>query len=516
MHIAISIYNDFWLDNGVENFYRIVKDLPETVVRKELTEAGLSVEIIDHERFITLLREQIIDGLENVIFIEKKEEKTGEIRNIRKDFILAQYRSKENGRNVLKEKIFYPPEIKERLDEIFAEHKKQGKTCVLCNRAFGRNIDTLRQIVYPPVTKITSLSGIRRQQENYKDLCPICYLIGTLEWIDRGMIYRTFTSDGFSIVLFPVATNLNDLNRMKERYIATLLDNSQRYCNIKISPDSKEIEKTSGEYNTLLCFYEKLISHTGIELDLDTFLTHELCTEWNCLRVPLGTVKNIQLDHISLKIDILRVLLSLAKNNKLLYQDCLKKLFFKKQTKRGFDTDWVITRAVAEGLSRSFLEDDFRSFARQFLPRKQGFLQVSKTVSDVLESLVAQWRCSMTQDEEAIVPDDLEIIRGAGNIVGKISRNHINILFKIDKARTPLEFTDVLRETARRMYALDDKEYERRTFAPSKLEGLVELFKQKERNWEEIRNLLILYSCVSLSKEKMRGEGKQTASEVKA
>jgi hypothetical protein len=518
MHIVINIYNDFWLDNGVENFYRIVKRLDDSdqVVKNELTPTSLFVEIIDRERFIDLLREQITDGLANVIFVEKKDEKTGEIRNVRKDFVLAQYGSKENGRNVLKEKILYPPEIKKRLDEIFAGHKKEDRTCVLCSRVFGRNIEALRQVVYPPVTKIASLTGVRRQQENYKDLCPICYLVGTLEWMDRGMIYRTFPGEGASIVFFPMASNLIDLNRMKERYIQILLNNTQRYCNIKVAPDSAEVEKTSGEFNTLLCFYEKLI-YTGVEFDPETDLKRELCTEWNCLRIPLGTVKNIRVDHIALKLDILRAILRLAKNDKWLYKDCLKKVFFRKRTKRRLETDWDETNLIVEELSRSFLEDDFLNFARQFLPHKQGFLQISKSASEILDSLIIEWRCSMTQGNAAIVPEDLETIRGAGNIVGKISQNHVNILFKIDKARTPLEFTDALREAARRMYALDYKTYYKdHTFAPSKLEELIELFKHKEDNWKEIRNLLILYSCVNLSKEKMKGGDKQTTSEVKA
>jgi hypothetical protein len=515
MQIVIERYNDFWLDNGLENLYRILKRLPEDVVKEELVATGLYFEILDRERFIPLLQEEILHLLENVIFVEKKNEETGEIRNIKKDFILAQYGSKEDGRNVLKEKIFYPPEINQRLKEIFAEHKKKEKTCILCGQTFGKNVDNLKQLIYPPVTKIASLTGVRRQQENYKDICPICYLIGALEWTDRGMIYRTF-NDGFSIVLFPLTANLIDLNRMKERYIETLLNNSDRYCNIKIRPESPEVEKTSGEFSTLLCFYEKFIFYAGIELDLESFLTHELCTEWCGLHIPLGKVWNIRVNRINLKSQILRVILNLAKDDVRLYQSCLKRIVFKKRSKQGLTTDWDITREVVEELSRAFLEDNFPSFARKFLPQKQGFLQISKAVDDILESLIKEWRCSMALGKAAIVPEDLDTIRGAGNIVGKISQNHVNILFKLDRARTPLEFTDALREAARRMFALEEKEYERHTFAPSKLEELISLFKQKESNWEEIRNLLIVYSCVALSKERMRSTDKQPTMEVTA
>lgn len=515
MQILIERYNDFWLDNGVENLYRILKGLPEDVVKNELTATGLSFEILDRERFIPLLQEAILHLLENVIFIEKKDEETGEIRNIKKDFILAQYGSKENGRNVLKEKIFYPPRMRERLNEIFAEQKKKEKACILCGQTFGRNVDNLKQLVYPPVTKIASLTGVRRQQQNYEDICPICYLIGALEWTDRGMVYRTF-NDGFSIVLFPLTTSFIDLNRMKERYIKTLLNNSDRYCNIKIMPDNPEVEKTSGEFSTLLCFYEKFIFYAGIELDLESFLTREICTEWCGLRVPLGKVWNIRVNRISLKSEILRVLFSLAKDEVRLYQNCLKKTVFKKRSKQGMATDWDITGEVVEELSRAFLENDFRNFARQFLPQKQGFLQIGKVANEILESLIKEWRCSMALSKAAIVPEDLDTIKGAGNIVGKISQNHVNILFKIDRARTPLEFTDALREAARRMFALEEKEYKQHTFAPSKLEELIALFKQKESNWEEIRNLLIVYSCIALSKERMRSTDKKSTMEVMA
>lgn len=68
---VISTFNDFWMDNAAENFYRIVKEI--AMVESGVVEAGLSednieIKIIDKKKFVSSLKEKIISRRDRYIF----------------------------------------------------------------------------------------------------------------------------------------------------------------------------------------------------------------------------------------------------------------------------------------------------------------------------------------------------------------------------------------------------------------------------------------------------------------
>jgi len=228
--VEIPIYNDVWMDNGVVNLYRFLDGVDG--VNVNLKTDTLEFEIAEKERFLKGFEDEIKQKRDSVIFVTEKDDKTGERRNIKKDFVLLQYGKKVEGTNVLKEKIYSDSEISERLEQIFENFVSGVSSCILCGRTYRRGIDKLKQAVYPLVTKIRSLSGVRTLKEQYTELCPLCYPVGSLEWCDDGIIYRVFPTS-HSLVFIPNICDFKKLNESKSKWINTVLT-GERFSNIRI------------------------------------------------------------------------------------------------------------------------------------------------------------------------------------------------------------------------------------------------------------------------------------------
>ena len=79
------------------------------------------------------------------------------------------------------------------------------------------------------------------------------------------------------------------------------------------------------------------------------------------------------------------------------------------------------------------------------------------------------------------------------------------ILYKIDKARDSNDMLNGLRELSKRVLGLEDKEREK-IYSPA-LESLVETLEKNKDNrelFEDIKNVLVTFSCVEISKIKRR------------
>ncbi|WP_202319132.1 hypothetical protein [Archaeoglobus neptunius] len=117
MVLEFSIYENPWMDNGLENFFRILRNLDSCNV--ELTDNSIKLEIKNKEEFIKELTKRILEKRQNLIVIEKNE-KTGEIKEIKKDHLILQEEKKIGGKVAFKEDLYKPEKTAEIVSKIFA------------------------------------------------------------------------------------------------------------------------------------------------------------------------------------------------------------------------------------------------------------------------------------------------------------------------------------------------------------------------------------------------------------
>ncbi|MGB9614784.1 MAG: hypothetical protein ACPL3B_04745, partial [Fervidobacterium sp.] len=173
--------------------------------------------------------------------------------------------------------------------------------------------------------------------------------------------------------------------------------------------------------------------------------------------------------------------------------------FFSYDKPKGAPVDWKLTEtireniseAIRENISEAILKDNFRSFARNFLPRKGGHVGYSKETRQNLEELIYIWRLR----NMGIPKEKLGTIKSVGNIVAKVSKNNISLFYKLDKTRTIDEFWSVLREISRKLIGFEDKTLIR----PTAFDEIIQLVKEHEDKWKEIRDLLVVYSSMYYS-----------------
>ncbi|WP_052353379.1 hypothetical protein [Methermicoccus shengliensis] len=500
----ITVYKDPWMDNGLENFFRITGDLDSCDA--ELTATSVKIEIKNKEEFIKELTRKILEKRQNLLVIEKND-KTNEIKEIRKDHLILQEEKKIGGKVAFKEDLYKPEKTAGMLSRIF--DTKEGKfRCILCSRSFDRAIKKLQQANYPFVTKIASLSGVRSYKdgkalslkEYYDNLCPLCYLIGVLEWTDEALIYRTFPGDK-SFLFLPHFVSLRELHDFKKSCMYSgILNETARYSNIRVNPSSDEVENTPGEYSTLLCFYEKFIENATEDI---------IANDWVVLHIPFGAVKNIKVDSINVERGILGIIRDIYENGEkcnFIYKEIFSKMYFHSENKKG--GDWDTTREIQESLSRFFLLDDFRDFTSSLLPRKGGYVLFSSETRRALEELIFVWRWRRM----GIPKERLDAIKSVGNIIAKASRNNASLLYKMDRVRTVDEFWSVLREIARKLPGMEEKDL--KMIRPTALDELIQLVKgvveNNKEGWREVRDLLIVYSSMYYAIDRMsKGGGSQ-------
>ncbi|AIS32256.1 hypothetical protein [Methanobacterium formicicum] len=488
MEMEISIYNDVWMDNAVENFYRLIEDSDEgldiTLGKTELT-----VNNFNKEDFKDILSDIIQDNRNNLI-VTNKDKKTGEIKEIKKDFVLIQEGKKIDGIVAFKENIYTESEksVNEILDLMETDGKK---TCILCGKTFSKPFKKMQQATYPFATKIKSLSGIRTYKdgtfyafkEYHDSFCPTCYLIGILEWLDDRIIYRTFPGDR-TFLFLPYFDNFEDLAEFKGEY-EPLLNKSERYSNIRVNIGENKTEGTPGKFSTLLCFYDKFL------FDIENL--NIIGANWAILEVPFGSVKNVKLRVLNLTDFTLGVMKEFIEDNESrIYTDLIKEIYFFIDNPKGAPVDWDLTRKIQEKLSESFLMNDFRHFARMLLPRKGGRVGYSKETRENLENLIYIWRL----EQMGIPKEALNSIKEVGKIVAKVSENNVSLLYKLDKTRTPEEFLGVLREISRKLIGIDLKDLRKSKIQVTALDEIILLLKDHEKEWKEIRDLLVIYSAM--------------------
>jgi len=495
--------HDPWLDNGLEFLYTLLRDNQDDLgIEVKVDNLGVTVIPSNTEDFFQEFG-RLIEGIRSNLVVKVEDKKTGERKEIKKDFILIQEGKKLGGIVAFKEDIYNTDKSKKVVNEIFDLIKSDGDNCcILCGERFSKPYKKLQQASYPFVTKIKSLTGVRSYKdgdvysfrEYFTNLCPRCYLLGILVWADDGLVYRTFPR-GKSFLFLPNHKTLEELFEFKQSYRG-ILNNSGRYSNIRVHRGADDVENTPGEYSTLLCFYEKFLN----EIEGDGYLTNE----WNVAHIPLGTVKNVKYDTVVLSEFIIETLRNVIRgdNDISIYSEIMKKVFFFNDKPKGSPVDFDITRTIQENLSKAFLTDDFRKFARELLPRKGGHVGFSKETRDYLEELIYIWRWK----KMGIPKEELDTLKSVGNIIAIASSKNLSLLYKLDKTRNLEDFWSVLREISRK--TLGFKEDERSKIKPTALDGLIQLVKTYEDKWKEIRDLLVVYSSMYYSIKTRKGGDK--------
>jgi hypothetical protein len=485
--------------NSIETLYRLVKDIKGCHAR--IYQDHLKIEIQDVTVFIKNFADRIRTMQDLVLFCTKVDDK-GQKRYVKKNFVLIQY-GKAKERNVLKDKLYINTE--QRLNDIFSNLESGKNICVLCGRNYKKKIDNLKQAVYPFVTKIRSLSGVRNMKDYYSNICPLCYLSGTIEWLDEGIIYRCFVGPAgrsHAVVFLPFEMDLKKLNEAKERYISQLDGQDQQVSNVLKIINTKEGEKsipTEGENTTALKFFETFIKRILGEFkeeqnEFDSLLDNIeriFLKQWSMLIIPSGKVKNVKYKPLILNDETVALFVELQREDTGVYSDIVEKLsVIKKEGRIAYDN----TNDLRENAAKYIIENNFRKFSKIFLPKKKEISFFGKL--DHLDRLIYFWRLRKMGLEQ-----ELENLKKAGQTLAHLLESHLSILYAMDKAKNKQEFFRAFEQASKRVIGHDAKE--RTEVYPVPLEDVADLIiTSDEHQWKEIRDALIIYASVSLAKIK--------------
>ena len=98
-------------------------------------------------------------------------------------------------------------------------------------------------------------------------------------------------------------------------------------------------------------------------------------------------------------------------------------------------------------------------------------------------------------------------IKSAGNCLAYLTQDHLSILYSMDKARTREELVRALEQASKRLVGLKKEEVANK-IRPSSLERIIEII-YKLKNWQELRDVLLIYACVFLSYKKFEKGGNE-------
>lgn len=516
INLKISPYNDFWMDNAAENLYRIVKEIAEVksgVVEADVSENNIEIKITDKKEFVSFLKDKIISRRDKYIFFEKEDPKTKLINNVKKDFIIMQYGTKTKGKNVLKEQVYSDGDIVPLLEELIKdlESEKKKKSCVLCNRKFTKSIGNLKQSIYPFSTKIKSLSGIRtevdvshniKQMKDYFDnVCPVCYVIGALEWSDGGIVFRCYLNSGKSIFLLPSYGDFKKLHKIKSKYINRLPVGESR-SNVIFKFKKATGEEGSavpvGNNTLMLGFLEKTIDECLVENE-NRISFWEIrkkygLDSWVLVEVPSGTVKNIKQHHLKIRDTALNLIGLMLENKFKIYEQIIYRCNMRYMEDNSIF--WEETEVLKEGMARSIIDDDYDGFASAMLPRKKAYFDIfldKEERNNFSSEFIYEWRWI----KMGLTGEELETLSKAAKVVAKVADGHIGDLYKLDKARNLTELLEGLQQIAKRVVGLDEKDMQYLSF--KEMGEFTNLLHIRIKDFKDLKSTLIIYSCMELA-----------------
>lgn len=440
MEINIPYLDDPWFDNATESFYTLMK---EQILENEKDD--LIFELSDYNLNIAGDMDIFKDVLYRVfgnyyeyVFCDH-EKKNGDKEILLKKHLNFDIRVQDDlhkfiinkpfKRSSLNAKEMKPEDwtIENMVDvdkyiETLSKNlsSKPKHICGFCGREYSSSYDNVLYNTYPPATKAKCFYGGRYYKDDKelfsdynKEICPVCSLLGIMEWFDESIVYRTM--DDKSFIYLPIMDNFIDLHDFK---CNIMLPNGKLYCNLPIDTErfikikSNEVY-TNGEYSTLLYFYIEFLDKCLEYPDL----------QFEMYDIPLGNMKSISINRINLNsgnfglinqlyngiqedgtnnedieinvYDIFTSMLSLGKN--------------------GIDSDK--TTFIQENLIKSFLEDDLKSFANLY---KNNIILSSNmygtSIYDDYYHMLKKWGLK----EMKLTEEDLKKIKNVGQTYGKV------------------------------------------------------------------------------------------------
>lgn len=516
------MYYDPWMDNGLETFYYVLDRLQESypqVLSVALTDEAVELEIKNYDRFRDLLAGALSQQIEeNLYYVTEKD---GVHKRSVKRYVAFASQPPSNRPTLYKTEA----EQKQLIDDCFNAQKDRGnRVCVICGQAYdSRKATDLTLSVNPYATKIRSLSGRTSVCANgsleglrdYFQVCPRCYLIGALEWVDRSLLYRSLIGGNTSVILlpFPLSMSLTRLHQIKRGYTNQLRP-MVRLSNVvaHIIRKDKEYEDVPvGQYCLLLAFTEKVLGEImaqksyGDAWDLETLLLgkvqRRIADNWSVIEIPEGQMKNIKAQNLILEIEVMRVLAKVVEADVFPYVNIIAPISLV-DAEGKFLNDNDLAREVKERLAQCLFRDDFDAFALTFLPGRRFRLLFSWGANGVegkLIQLIQKWRW----DAMGLGSEDLEVLKKAGRAIAKACERNVAVFYALERAKNPTDMLETLGQVVHRLVGMDAEEL--KYVSLDSVSKVSEMFSTQPNLFRDLKSTLVIFSGIEYAKQNFRG-----------
>lgn len=507
------ICNDAWLDNGLEFFGQLAEHIATQypqVVQVRWQPDGLELTIHDPVSFVDLLDDEIRQRIESTLHY-----RTGKGNITLKPFV--GFNQQPPSQHPL---IFQDSRRREFLKRVFIVTKQsraKRSGCPLCGEIITGSEQKLILSVYPFVTKIKSLSGIRTRWKErgltgfveYARICSRCYFLGALTWLDDALLYLCDIGgiNGKAVILVPAPPTSNLLRLRELKSYRPKYGERRTNVRFKRFRSGEEQEVNEGQYSLLLAFLERTLyelANTSEVPDLFAEVQRHISDGWLLINIPQGRMKNIVAHDLILDESTVRLLIHLVEQGILPYAHLIAEMRLSDDRSKPL---WDETSALHEELSQAILTDNFEQFASAFIPKPRRMLGLQPIqgirLADLWQgfeqgmgTLVYLWRRSKMDAKT------LEIVKKAGRAVAAIaaSRKQPVLLYALERVRSPSDLLEVLKEGVHRLIGLTVEEM--RYISLDALEQLTEILQQTAdaRQFTDLKNALIIFAGIAYAK----------------
>ncbi|MCS7187510.1 MAG: hypothetical protein N3B10_13045 [Armatimonadetes bacterium] len=505
--------NDAWLDNGLELFGHIAEHIAgqhSQVLQVQWQPDELQLIIYDVRRFVELLDDEIDQRIQTTVFYTA--ESKGKRSKVMKPFVgFNQQPPKQHP------PIFQSDRRRKFLEDLLTPKRRdssEAKGCPLCGETIEGKEQQLTLSIYPFVTKIKSLSGIRTQWHGdglkgfteYMTICSRCYFLGAVVWMDDALLYLCDIggTDGMAVILLPapMAGNLMKLRQLK----FYRPKHGERRTNVKFKQRPKGERQSEeeqgvreGRYSLLLAFMERTLSEIAEKeevTDLFAEARRRISDGWLFISIPQGRLKNITAHDLVLDEPTLRLVVKLVEQGNLPYAHMIAEIWLSDEKGKTLSDE---TSTLRETFSQAILTDNFELFAQAFVPKPRRQLRFPFAVGDEFETLVKLWRWS------DMTAETLEVVKKAGRALAAIaaSRKQPVLLYALERVRSGSDLLEVLKEGVHRLIGLEAEEMQ--YISLDALEQLTELIHQTTdaRQFADLKNTLIVFAGIAYAKSVM-------------
>lgn len=532
MEFQLKKRGDFWLDLGITHLYYMLQMIENRVDRVVLTRWGdnneLIIDISNYEKFISLLSQEIEVAKEQFMFYKKKDEQKGREVFVRKMAIpLQNAKNDSDGNAVLKEKMFNAEKRNNILQLVFNKEEiapKSQRQCVICEGSFDYKaasklkINELKLSVHPLATKNTAISHIRTiregeieketNREYLKNVCPTCYMLGTLQYSHFATIYHTDSSNDQAYLIFPEINELSQAYQMMKTFFSSL-DPTDSHNNVKIN--GKVF--SAGLYGTLLAFFEKMNDFYVTEGEewFSFGTVQKIFPRWLTIKIGTGQLKNPNLFQLPL---MSHLNIIFEKQRLPLVSGLLNQLWVKNRDKKDQQekTDYDATKTFREMWSEGIFQNRYSRLADASKRFYKKGITLTFDARDHLNHLILEWRFKPLGMSE----EELEMTKAVGETIASLATANESprksLLFRLEKIRTKKDLVNLLSETAKGIYMRKGTLYVR----ADKVQQLTDFLMTKEltsQQLDDIKNTLTIYGFTGAAyKNKSKDSNKEDVS----